>query len=103
MTQIGRSTVPRIGIGDTCDRTPRLRGIALNEREPFTHQGAVFLFELDAEIASPGDLCRDQGATGPDKGIEQNLSSLKFFGSRTSSKKKTLPAGASNWGVALQE
>jgi hypothetical protein len=70
--------------GDGC---PRLRRIALEVCEPLPRQRAVLLFEFDAEIPPPCDQCRDERAPRASEGIKENLSSLKFFGSRTASEK----------------
>ena len=64
VVQRGRRRVTNISRCNASNGVPRLRRIALKVREPLTGQRAIFLFEFDPKIASPGDVRSDQGAPG---------------------------------------
>ena len=57
--QRDRRSATDAGRYNTGDGVPRLRRIALKKSQPLTYQCAIFLFEFDPKIASPGNLRRN--------------------------------------------
>lgn len=63
----------------------------LHNRKPLTGYAAAIALQLNAKVTSTVQRDRNQGAAGAGEGIKENLSSLKFFGSRRLPTNEKLP------------